>query len=204
MWSQRCNSLLKRAMFPSDGIGTVVATTGAPAELKGAMFPNGRDRRNSALRAQFPDDPAPRFPPPAHRRCACLGDRVRGQPVENAPCEARHRAGSLSRAFRPLLQRRRVFHASSTTRRSRQTEARWAKGGKRNSAFGWGDVPSTGLGERSLVFRKGRCLPPDGIRPPSRPPASVPIFGWGEVRFRQDRSRAPRFNRPHTCGRPRS
>ena len=44
--------------------------TDAPPELKGAMFPNGRGRPDPALRARFPDDPAPRFPPPAHRRCA--------------------------------------------------------------------------------------------------------------------------------------
>ena len=95
------------------------------------------------------DDPAPRFPPPAHRRCSHLGDRARGQPVENAPCQARHRVASRSRersgsaAFDPLLHPLRVFHASSTATVPDKPEARWAKGGKRNSALIGAMFPST-------------------------------------------------------------
>jgi len=41
-------------------------------------------------------DPAPPFPPPAHRRFGGWGDRVRGQPVENAPPQ------TMARAVRPV------------------------------------------------------------------------------------------------------
>ena len=52
----------------------------------GASIPRHSNRAmfGCGSRRQHPRDPAPRFPPPAHRRCTVRGDRARGQPVENA------------------------------------------------------------------------------------------------------------------------
>ena len=89
-----------------------------------------------ARRARFPDDPAQ-----ARRPVARPG---------------RKHAGSA--AFRSLLHRQRVFHASSTAPVPGKTEARWAKGGKRNSA------PDL----------KRAMFSPDGIRHSSQPPPRLP------------------------------
>ena len=144
----RAASNLNGAMFPRADV--LIAATVAPAELNRAMFPIRRDGsgRRSSVRVQLDDDPAPRFPPPAHRRCIHLGDRGRGQPVENAPCQARPESPARA-ASAPVLPR--FDHGPSagafSTLRPRcrsptTTEARWAKGGKRNSAppTEWGDV----------------------------------------------------------------
>jgi len=63
---------------------------------------------------QHPRDPAPRFPPPAHRRFTVRGDRARGQPVENAirPPPALIPSCSNSRTkHRPFQPRRRGLRA---------------------------------------------------------------------------------------------
>ena len=119
-WETQLRLRLNGAMFLPATSPRSSATAGAPAVFERGGVHHRAGHAGPALPARLPDDPAPRFPPPAHRRCICLGDRARGQPVENAPCQIRHRAvrpgcgQSGSDPLRPPPHRRRVFHASST------------------------------------------------------------------------------------------
>ncbi|MCY3620079.1 MAG: hypothetical protein OXH68_00030, partial [Gammaproteobacteria bacterium] len=119
------------------------------AELKGAMFPVGRDRVQPACR-RIPR-PFPTTRPRVSHRLPTAAVLVWGTAAVDSPWKtlpAKPGAEPLApAASAPVLllptplQRRRVFHASSTAPVPNKPEARWAKGGKRNSAFEWGDVP---------------------------------------------------------------
>ena len=94
-----------------------------------------------------PDDPAPRFPPPAHRRCACLGGSrpwtARGKRAQLGPARVARasRERSASAAFRPLLQLG-AFSTLRPRRGPREKRAAAGQGWERDSVLEWGDVRS--------------------------------------------------------------
>ena len=139
-WKRRCPS-------PTSCCSSTVVT-GAPPELKGAMFPTGGTGRTPRSERRFPTTRprvSHRLPTAAvlvwgSRPWTARGKRSLPGPARVARA-SRKRSGSA--AFRPLLRCQRVFHASSTAPVPEKNEARWSKGGKRNSALYGAMFPST-------------------------------------------------------------
>ena len=71
-WETQLRLRLNGAMFLPATSPRSSATAGAPAVFERGGVHHRAGHAGPALPVELPDDPAPRFPPPAHRRLYCL------------------------------------------------------------------------------------------------------------------------------------